>query len=155
MNSNCTIREMVITDLNQVLAWRNHIDIRNYMLTQHIITPDEHRQWFEVNSRDPSRHLLIVEEGSLSLGFIHLKEATAPEVGVEWGFYIAPSSPKGSGSKLGVTALNYAFRTLQYHKINGRVIAINQPSIKFHLKLGFQQEGFLRSNLNSMGSTNT
>ena len=29
-----------------VLAWRNHPAVRGFMLTQHEISLDEHRQWF-------------------------------------------------------------------------------------------------------------
>lgn len=41
------IRPMVYADLERVLAWRNHPDVRRYMYTQHEITLDEHQRWYE------------------------------------------------------------------------------------------------------------
>ena len=37
--------------------------------------------------------------------------------------------------------LRYGFDELRLHKCNSECLAINQPSIKLHLKLGFQEEG--------------
>lgn len=134
---------MTNADLEQVLAWRNEPDIRRYMLTQHEISLTEHRQWYERNSQDPTRRLLIVEEDGMALGFVHFS-GVAPGGIADWGFYAAPGAAKGSGHKLGVTVLNFAFGTLGLHKVCGQALDFNEASIRFHRKLGFQQEGVLR-----------
>lgn len=41
------LRPMTEADLAQVLAWRNHPDIRANMYTQHEITMAEHRAWWD------------------------------------------------------------------------------------------------------------
>lgn len=33
------VRPMVATDLERVLGWRNHPEVRRHMYTQHAITP--------------------------------------------------------------------------------------------------------------------
>ena len=53
------IRPMTQSDLDMVLAWRNHPAVRQHMLTQHIITPDEHHAWFAM-ARQPDRSLLCI-----------------------------------------------------------------------------------------------
>jgi len=137
------IRKMTELDLVQVLEWRNHVDIRRYMFTQSEISLDEHRLWYERASRDSMRHLLIYEVGKTPLGFINLSQLYASPV-ADWGFYVAPGAPKGTGRELGKTALNYSFVVLNLHKICGQALAFNERSIRLHTKLGFQQEGILR-----------
>jgi len=133
---------MLQRDLELVLAWRNHIDIRKYMYSQHKISHAEHEQWFEKSQRDIHRHLLIFEIDDVPKGFISL--ATDSNKVADWGFYAAPGVPKGTGSRLGIAALNYAFTEVGLHKICGQALAFNTRSIKFHETLGFKLEGVLR-----------
>jgi len=130
-------------DLEQVLAWRNHPDVRRFMYTQHEISLDEHLRWFERASVDASRHLLIFEREGEALGFISLHEIAAGGI-ADWGFYAAPDAPKGTGRQLGEHSLAYAFDHLAMHKVCGQALAFNERSIQFHQKLGFRQEGLLR-----------
>jgi RimJ/RimL family protein N-acetyltransferase len=62
----------------------------------------------------------------------------------DWGFYMAPDAPKGSGRQLGLVSLSQAFTKLNLHKVCGEALAYNNRSILFHQALGFQQEGTLR-----------
>lgn len=137
------VRPMATTDLETVLAWRNHPEVRRYMYTQHEIRLDEHMRWFEQASRDPLRHLLIFEDGPTALGFINIHQR-APGKIADWGFYAAPDAPRGTGHALGKAALRYAFSDAGLHKLCGQAIAHNERSARFHRKLGFTQEGVLR-----------
>ena len=137
------IRPMVHADLERVLAWRNHPDVRRYMYTQHEITLDEHQRWFERTLPDPKKHLLIFEVNQQPLGFVNFNKTGNGGI-ADWGFYVAPKAPKGSGRQLGCAALSHAFTQLKLHKVCGQALAYNQRSILFHQSLGFQQEGTLR-----------
>jgi UDP-4-amino-4,6-dideoxy-N-acetyl-beta-L-altrosamine N-acetyltransferase len=134
---------MTPEDLGQVLAWRNHEEVRRYMYTQHEISLEEHTRWFERASQDAGRHLLVFENDTVPLGFINIHQI-APGGVADWGFYVAPDAPKGTGRQLGQAALHYAFSGEGLHKICGQALAYNERSIRFHLNLGFQQEGTLR-----------
>lgn len=141
--SQHAIRPMSVADLDTVLAWRNHPDVRRYMYTQHEIALDEHTRWFERASQDPSRHLLVFEYDAVPLGFINIHQVASGSV-ADWGFYIAPDAPKGTGRLLGQAALQYAFQQARLHRLCGQALGFNERSIRFHLNLGFQQEGVLR-----------
>lgn len=143
MAENNSIRTMTHDDLPLVLAWRNHIQVRRYMLTQHEISSSEHRSWFTKASQDESRRLLIVEDSCAPIGYVQFSGVAVGGV-ADWGFYCMPEAPKGTGRKLGTTALNYAFGALQLHKVCGQALAFNNGSIAFHQRLGFAQEGILR-----------
>jgi len=137
------LRPMASEDLEQVLAWRNHEDVRRYMYTQHEIALHEHRQWFERASQDKNRHLLIFENDGAAHGFINIHLIAAGDI-ADWGFYAAPDAPKGTGRALGQATLQHAFTQIGVHKLCGQALVYNERSIKFHLSLGFHQEGVLR-----------
>ena len=40
------LRPLQADDKDQILAWRNSPDVRAYMYTDHVISPDEHARWF-------------------------------------------------------------------------------------------------------------
>jgi UDP-4-amino-4,6-dideoxy-N-acetyl-beta-L-altrosamine N-acetyltransferase len=126
-----------------VLAWRNRPEVRSAMLTQHEIRLDEHRQWFEHASLDPTRCLLIAEEAGQPLGYVHFSGVAAGGVSA-WGFYTAAGAPPGSGSRLGRAALDHAFNVRGVRKVCAQVLATNVASLRFHRKLGFVEEGALR-----------
>ena len=136
------VRPMTHDDLDRVLGWRNHPDVRRYMYTQHEILLTEHQCWFERTLLDSKIHLLIFELDELPLGFIQFN--VSPTGGIaDWGFYAAPDAPKGSGRKLGNTVLNHAFNQLKFHKVCGQALDFNERSIGFHQTMGFKQEGTL------------
>lgn len=137
------LRAMEAADLRQVLIWRNHPEVRRNMFKRQEIRWEEHVAWFNALEDDPTRHVLLYEEGGLRLGVVTLKQLRCASV-AEWGFYRAPDAAKGTGLRMGIQALNYAFDTLGLHKVYGEVIGSNSPSIGFHRRLRFSQEGLLR-----------
>lgn len=137
------IRPLTPVDLDLVLTWRNHPHVRQHMLTQHIISPEEHQAWFAKAQTCDDRHIMLVESGGHAFGLVHFN-GVKPQASVEWGFYVAPDAPKGSGQLLGEAALAHAFGSLQIHKLCGQVLASNASSMRFHERLGFSLEGRLR-----------
>lgn len=137
------VRPMTVQDLSTVLAWRNHPDVRAVMFHQHEIGIEEHRSWFERSCGEEGRHLLVFEQDGQPRGFMNLHIKSAGAI-ADWGFYVAPAAPKGTGRALGRSSLDHAFHVLNAHKVSGRVLACNQRSIKFHHALGFLEEGVLR-----------
>ena len=137
------VRTMGEGDLEQVLAWRNHPEVARYMYTQHEISLDEHARWFSRTSQDPNRHLLVFEIDAEPLGFINIHQMGSGGV-ADWGFYVAPDAPKGTGQALGQAAMRYAFEVASLQKLCGQALVFNERSIRFHMKLGFQREGVLR-----------
>lgn len=137
------LRRMTHEDLERVFAWRNHPRTRRAMFNQRKITWDDHCQWFDKVTSDPSRRVLLLVENGVPLGFVQFS-GVAPGAPVDWGFYTAPDAPKGTGLKLGRQAIDHAFGELGAHKVCGQVLVGNQASINFHRRLGFSEEGVLR-----------
>lgn len=126
-----------------VLAWRNHPAVRSCMLTQHEISLQEHRKWFERVQHDKTQLQLIMSYGGDAIGFVQFNPVCQGCIS-DWGFYARSDAPKGSGTKLAQAALKHAFEDLGLHKVCGQAIESNARSIAFHQKLGFTEEGRLR-----------
>jgi len=137
------LRPMKLKDLPQVLQWRNHPDIRRFMFSQHEISEDEHRHWFKNAEQNHDKHLMMFEADGKASGFVQFTQLNRKPV-VNWGFYLAPGSSKGTGDRLGKAALDFAFAKLNLHKVCGQALAYNQASIRFHQRHGFRQEGIFR-----------
>lgn len=134
---------MVLEDLDMVLEWRNHPDIRCYMYSQHEISKAEHLRWYQQNTIKVEKHLLIFEQGNIPAGFINITQLNEGGV-ADWGFYVAPEAPKGTGYKMGEALMQHAFLTCGFYKMYGQALISNKRSIDLHLRLGFQREGILR-----------
>lgn len=134
------VRRMTVNDLAQVLLWRNHPDVRAYMYTRHEISSEEHARWFAAANVDPARHLLIYEIDGVPLGFASLASRPGSDV-ADWGFYLAPGAPRGSGAGLGAAVLDHAFGAVGLGEVRGEALAFNAASIRLHEKLGFRAAG--------------
>lgn len=141
--SETKLRPMAVSDLEMVLGWRNHPKVRCFMYTTHEISLNEHRNWFEKTRADPNTYLLIFEKDGIASGFVNISKSRSPQI-ADWGFYVAPDAPKGIGSSLGDEVMKFAFNELKLHKMCGQALGFNDPSISFHERLGFTEEGRLR-----------
>ncbi len=114
------------------------------MFNQQPISLEEHRQWYLRVAQSAAYTLLIYEQEGVALGHMNFTQKTDSAV-AEWGFYLSPSAPRGTGSKMSECALELAFEELHFHKVSAQVLAYNERSLHLHHKLGFKQEGVLRS----------
>ena len=78
------------------------------------------------------------------MGFVNLVCIAQPGVW-EWGFYVAPGSPGGTGRRLGQVLLRTLFDDMGAHRLHAQVLSSNERSLRFHEALGFTREGLLRA----------
>lgn len=129
-------------DLDVVLAWRNSDRVRSYMYTDHIITQDEHRSWFERTRQAEFPPTLIFEYRGIPVGLKSFSQIDRFNNRCYWGFYLGESElPRGCGSVMGFLALEYIFEQQKFRKLCAEAFAFNEGSVKYHTRLGFVQEG--------------
>ena len=128
-----------------VLPWRNHPDVRRFMFTQHEISAQEHAAFFAQALRDPTRAYYLGMDDEAAVGLVSLINLDANHKTAEWGFYVRPGAPVGTGRRMLMLALDRAFGDDGLVKLSGEAFAFNQASIRLHLRLGFAIEGILRS----------
>lgn len=139
------LRPLLEADLSLVLGWRNAPEVRRNMYSTHEITEAEHRAWF-ARLKDDSQSRWFVHEDVADRpdGVVYFTQLQLGTGSAFWGFYVAPNAPPGTGTSLGMDTLDKAFLDLNLHKLNAEAIASNRASLRFHKKLGFQQEGLFR-----------
>lgn len=139
------LRYMTEDDLELVLSWRNHIEVRKWMFTTDEISLDEHRSWFLKSVNNPDKKLYVLDLGNCLAGFVQFSlSGCRNNPNIEWGFYRAPNSQKGVGFDMLSLAIDEAFLVLNANKIVGQVVDYNYSSRIVHEKLKFDLEGVLK-----------
>jgi UDP-4-amino-4,6-dideoxy-N-acetyl-beta-L-altrosamine N-acetyltransferase len=143
---------MTKEDLPIVLAWRNSDRVRSMMYTNHIISQDEHLDWFvKTKDRDNEKHL-VFDHQNCPMGVVNVTDINRTHSRCHWGFYIGnQDAPRGSATAMGTLALEFMFEFLAINKVIGEVLAFNEASLKYHLRLGFIEEGRLRQHISRSG----
>ncbi len=146
MNSHDTyaLRAMRQSDLKKVLDWRNSYRIRREMYSEHIISWEEHQNWFDrVTDTGTSLHF-VFEISGRPVGVVNVTDIDRTHNRCHWGFYIGePDAPRGSGTIMGYRALALLLEDLGFYRVIGEAICTNTASIKYHKRLGFIEEGRL------------
>lgn len=146
------LRPLQKTDLQLVLEWRNSPRIRAVMFSDQIITPEEHEAWFERQHKQQNYSSLVFEMNHHPVGIVCFTDLDTKNKKCQWGFYLGVEGlPKGSGLCMGILGLRYGFEFLEMHKIIGEVLTFNTPSINFHKKLGFLEEGLFQKHIMKNG----
>lgn len=131
-------------ELEMMLEWRNAPAVRNNMYTTDIIPLDDHLQWWERIKKDDSVHYFCYEYDSIPQGVVCFTNIDVLNHQAMWGFYASPNALKGTGSRMEILALDYAFDKLNLHKLSCEVLDYNLAVVKFHKKFGFVEEGYFR-----------
>lgn len=143
MNTKGRLRPIVAEDLTMLLGWRNSPAIRRFMYSNHEIKQKEHLAWYDAVKADPDRHPLLFLLDERPSGFVNIGPIKRGGI-ADWGFYTAPSAEPGTGYKMGACALKFAFQELRLHKLCGEALGHNRASRRYHLRLGFIEEGELQ-----------
>ena len=143
-----SLREMDTGDLDLVLKWRNSDHVRTKMLTNHIVSLDEHYDWFLEMRKSSTCVYTIFERRGEPLGVFNLTDIDLKNNLCKWGAYLGEQGlPKGTGDALGYVALEYAFECQKIRKLFGEVLAFNKRTIAWHNRLGSIEEGRLKEHI--------
>lgn len=142
MASRYQIRPMTQEDLSRVLAWRNSERVRSCMFSDQPIVLMDHLAWWERARANTLAKHLIFEVDGMPMGVVNFTGIDRQDGRCDWGFYLGESNaPKGTGTFMGVLALDHAFGALGIRKVCAEVIGFNVASLGYHRKLGFKEEG--------------
>ena len=131
------LRPATAADCERIHTWRNHPSIRRMMFHPDPIPLPQHQTWFAAQLINPNFKMYIYTLGNTPQGYGSLKRIAPNEY--EWGFYLAPSCPRGNGSILCNLLLQRAFGDLGATIVHGQALRHNTASIALHRKLNFRQ----------------
>ncbi|WP_296140702.1 GNAT family N-acetyltransferase [uncultured Tessaracoccus sp.] len=137
------LRPATDADLDAMRTWRNHDEVRRVSLTQHVITPEEHAQWWERTKADPTRRVLIYERDGVPSGvvtFFDLADGSA-----WWGYYLDNDGLTERGAMFPAwisiqrEAVKYARKELGLTQLDGETLVTNESAVDFNARQGFAE----------------
>jgi UDP-4-amino-4,6-dideoxy-N-acetyl-beta-L-altrosamine N-acetyltransferase len=134
--SRFSLMPAIAGDEATVLRWRNSPRIQMWMRNRQPISADEHAIWFQaaLSAIPPTRYLLHCE--TVPVGFVHFRRLVGTEW--EWSLYVGePSAPRGSGTALGILALDAALGQLGATHVYSSALLGNERAIRLYERLGF------------------
>jgi len=137
------LRKINNNDLSLILEWRNSERIRKNMYTEHIISWEEHKAWYERLQEVMEDIYLVFEYKNIPIGLVYFTDIDNYNGTSFWGFYIGDcSAPRVSGAIMGFLGAEYAFSKINIRKLCGETFASNEGGKNFHIRLGFKEEGY-------------
>ncbi|WED26858.1 UDP-4-amino-4,6-dideoxy-N-acetyl-beta-L-altrosamine N-acetyltransferase [Vibrio sp. DW001] len=139
---NYRIRPAVEADKWMVLEWRNHQDVRSVMLTDHLISKDEHSGWWDKTMQMKEREILVFESNDKPVGVVTIYERDIKSATAWWGFYLDNANLDQSERtsvwlELEQAVIGYADKTLKLHELYCESLKDNQLAWILHRKCGF------------------
>lgn len=125
-----------------VLAMRNHPDIRKWMHDKQVISASEHQRFLQALAHDKAKQYFILRTNDAILGTFNFVGIDREQATSSFGLYANPQlTIPGLGKALMDVAVQYAkdergLKTLQLHAITD-----NRRAIEFYHKCGFRQTG--------------
>lgn len=133
----------------EVLAWRNHPEIRKWMYNKNIISERDHLQFLRQLPQQRQRYYWLVKKGDQNWGVVDLSSYKNGES--EWGFYINPAyMGSGKAIQLFYHALQFFFTKIRLKRVYGYVGCHNTNSLLLNELFDMQEEAFVARKQNGI-----
>lgn len=122
--------------LTTVLAWRNHSDIRRWMLSDDEISMENHLQFVELLKIRVDKRYFLVQHEDAYIGVIDFTDIT--QNSAEIGIYANPCM-RGVGEGLMHALIEYGFSTLGVKMLVATVFTDNERAKHLYEKFDFTE----------------
>lgn len=143
-NTDYGFRKIEKIDLELLLNWRNSERIHKVMLTDHLITMEEHEKWFEnISQYNPLRNFIFTYKGK-PIGYFGYTQYDSENMTCSPGSYIGEESsdiPVDAGLALAYCVNEYAFVELKMKTLISEVLDNNKRVLHLDKLLGYQVVG--------------
>jgi RimJ/RimL family protein N-acetyltransferase len=125
-------------DLEMVLKWRNSNHIRQYAISQEIISLQTHKKWFE-NLANKGDLYFIIEYKNIAVGLIWANKFYNDSC--ETGMYIYEKDIQNSlfAYRASLTLNEYLFNEKKLNTISCEILNENSRSSRYTLSLGYKE----------------
>ncbi len=138
-----SFRPLQRQDKEKILEWRNLPHIRRYMLTDHVISSEEHAAWFDRVIGNPLYRHWIIRCDEEDAGLLNLYDIDAANRSCYWGFYVVGANVRGKsvGMFAEYFVLEYVFQELRLDQLCCETLDFNRGVLRMHQAFGFVQGG--------------
>ena len=141
------IRFVSILDTDKIVKekvrqWRNRQEIRKWMLSQGIISSEEHQRWLEGLSKRSDSKFWVVYFKNIPIGAAYLQHINVENRTTEWGFYIGEDDcrSRGFGKAILFNLLEEVFDKMSFQTLLTKVLADNAVAIKLYKRFHFDEK---------------
>lgn len=142
------LRPATYDDTELIVNWRNQSFIKNNMINRAPFTVCGHHEWIRTMIETGKAIQFIMEEkkNRRPVGSVYLRDINYDYEKAEFGAFIGDKDATGLGygTEAAALMLEYAFNTLNLHKIFLRLVSTNTAAEKSYLKAGFVREAYLK-----------
>jgi len=129
---------------NRVLSWRNNSSVREWMYTDHIISPDEHNRFLTGTIDEEINFYWVVIKDEIELGVLSINRVDWKNKNAYLGLYRNPDCKiQDVGKILIKLTQTIVFDLMQFNTLKLEVIEGNRI-ISIYKRSGFREEGVLR-----------
>lgn len=131
-----TLRLINEDDLEMVLTWRNSEHIRQYAISQEIISFETHKEWFG-SLQEKGDLYFIIESDEKAVGLIWANRFKTNSC--ETGMYVYDREMQNSlfSYRVSLTLNEYLFNVKKLDSISCEILNSNSRSARFTLSLGY------------------
>lgn len=123
--------------IEQIRQWRNKPRIRENMLDDTLIDPNQQSQWFDSLDKLIDKRYLVFLQNDKPIGMLYFSDIDNKRC--NWGCYIGEDAVwPGSGLILEIAALDFAFNILKTEQLVAEVFEDNLSPIRIHKVFGYQ-----------------
>ena len=145
------LRPMTLADTADIVRWRNDAFVSEHLFSDEPPTIESHIRWFEqMQARGDRQEFVIIERATgRAIGAIGLSNIDRVHRRAEYGILIGEADARGQGlaREASELLLDYAFHTLQLHRVYLLTFADHEAARRLYEHLGFQVEGTLRDHV--------
>ena len=142
---------MTEDDTDDIIRWRNNPRVREKFIFRDLFTRESHQEWLEkiIAQGKAVQYVICIKENNRKIGSVYLRDINLVHHKAEYGIFIGEDDVlgKGYGTEAAKLIVQYAFQSMNLHKIFLRVYADNVQAIKSYKKAGFQEEACLRNDV--------
>lgn len=149
MADSQSIRRLKNEDVDLMLEWMHDENVNSKFCFDFASMTREKAMAFIANSfTDKNQHFAFVDHNNHYLGTISLKNISVKDSNAEYAI-VARTLAHGTGVayKATIEILQYAFYTLNLHRVYLNVLADNLRANNFYRKCGFSYEGQFKEHL--------
>jgi len=126
-------------DLRMILEWRNDVSVRANMKNQHMITFNEHEEWFNSTIDNNSCEWMIIKYEGEKSGVVGIKEINQDKKSCTWGMYLSPKiKTLGLGVVAEIKIIDRVFSKHDLKTIWGEILPHNKTMMRIHEMCGFK-----------------
>ena len=136
------LRQMQISDTDNVIAWRNNPRVRHNFIYQGLFTAEGHLNWIktQVEPGHVVQFIICEKDSDRAVGSVYFRDIDRERKCAEYGIFIGEDDAvgKGYGTQAARLALSYAFSEMQLEFVFLRVFADNTGARKSYERAGFR-----------------